>query len=81
MTRRTTAAVAAALVGMSLPLASPVGADDTTSFVCPETADDEVVQSPVASLPRKYLGLDQADQILARRGITPGQGVKVAVLD
>jgi hypothetical protein len=81
MTRRTTIAAAAALVAVSVPLAAPAPADDTTSFQCPSTADDQVVQSPVASVPRKYLGLDWADRILARRGITPGQGVKVAVLD
>ena len=81
MTRRTTIAAAAVLVAVSLPGAAPATADDTTSVQCPSTADDEVVRSPVASEPRKYLGLDQADRILARRGITPGQGVKVAVLD
>jgi membrane-anchored mycosin MYCP len=81
VTRRTTIAAAAALVAVSLPAASPATAEDTQSFVCPTTADDQVVQSPVASVPRKYLDLDRADEILSRRGITPGQGVKVAVLD
>jgi membrane-anchored mycosin MYCP len=81
MTRRTTIAAAVALVAVSAPAGAPATADDTTSFQCPATADDQVVRSPVASVPRKYLGLDQADRILARRGITPGQGVKVAVLD
>ena len=84
MTRRTTVAAAAALVAVSMPAASPAAADaqiSAQSYVCPTTADDQVVQSPVASEPRTYLDLDLADRILAQRGITPGQGVKVAVLD
>ncbi len=79
MSRRTAAVAVGALVALSLP--APAAADDTTSFQCPTTADQEVVQSPVASLPRKYLGLDRADELLARRGITPGHDVKVALLD
>ena len=79
MTRRTAVCAVAALLAVSLP--TPSSAADPSSFPCPSSADDEVVQSPVASLPRKYLGLDRADEVLARRGITPGQGVKVAVLD
>jgi membrane-anchored mycosin MYCP len=81
VTRRTTAAAVIASFALSLPTVSPAGAHDASSFQCPTTADADVVQSPVASLPRKYLGLDRADGILARRDITPGQGVKVAVLD
>ena len=82
MTRRTSVAATVAVLALTLPAASPASARaDETSFDCPTTTDSEVVQSPVPSLTRKYLGLDRADEILAQRGITPGQGVKVAVLD
>ena len=82
MTRRTAAAAALVAVALSatFPAASASAADET-SFQCPTTTDSEVVQSPVPSLPRKYLDLDRADEVLSRRGITPGQGVKVALLD
>lgn len=82
MTRRTAVASVATILAMSLPAASAGAASaDQTSFQCPTATDSEVVQSAVPSLPRRYLDLDTADRILARRGITPGQGVRVALLD
>lgn len=78
---------AAAAAGLVVALAAPLGlptapAAAADAFPCAGIdAGTERSATTTPSLPLGTLGVDRATELLERRGIDPGQGVKVAVVD
>lgn len=78
-----TRAATLALVGaLSLPIVTSSPAVAAEGYPC-TGIDDETTQSAttVPSISYELLGIDRAAQLLAERDITPGEGVRVAVVD
>ena len=74
----------AVIAGTSVLLPSPAVAADGTVYDCTDevsSAPGKILPSLVESRPLQLLDTAKADAILAAEGRTPGQGVKVAVLD
>ena len=64
------------LAGPAPAVAAEEGPD--CSAVAP---DDPPATTDAESLPRRLLGMEEADRLFARAGRAPGRGVRVAVLD
>lgn len=79
LTRLAAAALAGALA-VPLLTASPAAAED---YACEgfDESTTEVSASGSPSVPYGLLGVERATEILSARGIAPGQGVNVAVVD
>ncbi len=72
-------ALTAALAGLAVPAVQARAAD---VFACVDIgADDLVVSDAADSVPLTLMGVDEAHEILESRGLVPGQGVAVAVVD
>ncbi|QZY29335.1 S8 family serine peptidase [Nocardioides coralli] len=66
--------------GLLVPLAAPAAADPGSA--CDAVGADVVsAESDLPSRPLQLLGVPRATELLEQRGITPGEGVGVAVID
>lgn len=79
--RLTRLAGAALVMACALPVVSP-GPAVAAGYTC-EGIDQETQRSATTdpSVPYELLGIERAAALLQTRGVTPGQGVKVAVVD
>ena len=67
-------------LGLPVLTASPAAAEP---YPCEgfDESTSEVSASDTPSIPYQLLGIERATELLAQRGIAPGQGVNVAVVD
>lgn len=84
--RLTRAAARVALVttaALAVPVAwSAPPAQAAEGYLCTGIGpDDKRSATTVPSIPYELLGIERATELLAERGITPGEGVRVAVVD
>lgn len=80
--RLSRAAVLALVAALAVPGASSGPASAAEGYLCSGIGpDDERSATTLPSLPHRLLGIDRAAALLQQRGITPGDGVRVAVVD
>lgn len=80
--RLTQLAASALTVGLSVPLLLAVPAA-AAAYPCEgfDESTPEISASDAPSIPYGLLGVERATELLAERGIAPGEGVNVAVVD
>lgn len=80
---RLTRLAAAALIGALAHLVLPAAPAAAASYPCDgfDESTTEISASDTPSIPYGLLGVERATALLAERGIAPGEGVNVAVVD